>query len=163
MQKILITTCLVLCLAGSAFGQRHKVSVSFFKDGKKVVLKDDFKIYIVLQDSLKTTVIKPVIKNNGFVMPICEKYDRRVIVFQYKGYLLDFERDVHFKGSMSYRFGIDQKPFTKEHRKDIKQHKLNKIQRIHYLKPYIKDDGIVETIFVPNIKRNNLQIMKLIK
>ncbi|WP_299461079.1 hypothetical protein [uncultured Microscilla sp.] len=158
MQKILFTTCLVLCLAGSAFGQRHKVSVSFFKDGKKVVLKDDFKIYIVLQDSLKTTVIKPVVKNNSFFIPNFEEGQKGSVIFRHKKYLIRFYHSLYIKQNISYHFMVDYKPFDKEY---IWGENLQGVKYFYYAKwPLSKSYGIHP---VKHPKKYRRKILKLIE
>ncbi|EAY28554.1 hypothetical protein [Microscilla marina] len=163
MKKKLITICVVLCLVGSAFGQRHKVSVSFVKDGKEVALKGDFKIYLVFKDSLKTLRIEPTIKDNYFTKPVIAEGKKWTVIFQYKKHLIGFEQPASFKGLLSYGFGVDCRPFTKEHKQSAKDFKPRKIRRIHYFKPYYGGDGMVHSRYISKIKANKNRILKLIE
>ncbi|EAY28474.1 hypothetical protein [Microscilla marina] len=130
MQKILITTCFALCLAGSAFGQSYIRTISFTKDGKKVQLHDDFKIYLVLEDSLKTTIIKPVIKNNSFINPRFEKGQRGTIIFRYKKYFMWFSTRLYSDQNDRFNFGVDYRPFNKKYSNDKK---LRGVKYLTYL------------------------------
>ncbi|WP_299461083.1 hypothetical protein [uncultured Microscilla sp.] len=156
MKKILFTTCLALCLAGSAFGQPYIRTVSFTKDGKKVQLHDDFKIYLVLEDSLKATIIKPVIKNNSFINPRFEKGQRGTIIFRHKKYLMWFTTQLYSDQNEYFNFGVDYHPFNKEH---VREKRLKGIKYLYYLE--FTNSCIVGEIKHP--KKYRRKILQLIE
>ncbi|EAY28473.1 hypothetical protein M23134_04036 [Microscilla marina ATCC 23134] len=140
------------------YAQSPKGLVSFFKDGKEIKLQDDFKIYIVLQDSLKTTVIKPVVKNNSFFIPNFKEGQKGMLVFKYRKYLIGFTQRVDMKQDIAYDFGIDYKPFDK---KFTNGEKLKKVRRIVYLSwPYSKSRVRIE---LKKTKKYRRKILKLIE
>ncbi|EAY28553.1 hypothetical protein [Microscilla marina] len=158
MQKILITTCLVLCLAGSAFGQSHKTTISFTKDGKKIALQDNFKIYIVLQDSLKTTIIKPVIKNNSFVNPQFKKGQRGTFIFRYKKNLMWFTTQVYSEQDDSLDFGVDYRPFDKKYSEGKR---LKGVKYIDYVE--FPEYGSYAVGKIKHPKKHRRKILRLIE
>ncbi|EAY28552.1 hypothetical protein [Microscilla marina] len=87
--KKLILISMALFLVQIALGQQEqkKTIIKFVADGKEVKLNNDFKVCFELTDTIQTTIIKPVIKNNSFFMPNLDKHRRWVMVFKYKNHL----------------------------------------------------------------------------
>lgn len=140
------------------YGQNHRVSVDFFKNKKKIDLQDDFKIYIVLQDSLKTTVIKPFITNNSFIMPAFEKGKNADIIFRYKKHLIRVYRSVYLNRDVSFDFGVNYKPFSQRF---TDGEKLQGVKCINYLAiPTYKVIGINK---IKHPKKYRRRILKLIE
>ncbi|WP_299461086.1 hypothetical protein [uncultured Microscilla sp.] len=140
------------------YAQSPKGLVSFFKDGKEIKLQDDFKIYIVLQDSLKTTVIKPVIKNNSFFIPNFKEGQKGMLVFKYRKYLIGFTQRVDMKQDIAYDFGIDYKPFNKRF---TRNKNLKGVKYIDYVAwPYSESLGIR---LVKHPKKYRRKILQLIE
>ncbi|OJJ17221.1 hypothetical protein BKI52_31430 [marine bacterium AO1-C] len=160
MMRLIIGLLLVIS-PRIILGQLHQVSVSFTKDSKTIELQDDFQIYIVFKDSISTTVIKPVIKSNAFLMPIFKKGTIGIIVFRYKKYLIALKRGVYLDQSVEFNFGIDYKPFDSEL---TNGRKLEKVKLIDYLKVYPKKtgDGVISTGYIQDVKLYKISILKLI-
>jgi len=94
-----------------------KINVEFELNGKRIPLKDNFKIDLFFRDSIQMIHVVPIIKNNSLYLKKITKDSTCIIIFRYKRYMVVMTGFNLKRGNidLTWVFGLDRKPFEKKH------------------------------------------------
>lgn len=97
----------------------EKIEIEFYLKGREIPLNNDFEIFFVVEDSIGKTIIKPIIENNGFLLPDLKNYEMGIFAIKYKKKVYAKNDYINgFKKNNSVCIIFDSKPYTKRVLKD---------------------------------------------
>lgn len=130
------------------------INISFVKDGKEIIIDEDFQVFFVGWDSSKKVIIQPVIRNSSFQFPVEYTQIVRSIVFQHKknAYAITVSEYDLNADNKRWVLHFDKKPYNEEYHYGkemydkkykgillLEHGRVNSISYISNIKAFIKD------------------------